>query len=118
MLNHTSYRAVPCDVIESNFREKCLLAVISLVKILVGCKITRALTIILAILSGLTENFWNPMLIINSKKTKDHDLTNIYFIKLFQELMKKFLITNHRKCSNDFAAACKRKFGDGYNILI
>ena len=55
-----------------------------------GSKIIRALAIvlviilviILAVFSGLIANFYPLMLVIKSIKSNDHDLTNIYFIKL------------------------------------
>ena len=32
--------------------------------------------------SGLITNFYHPILVKNNKKSVDHDLTNLYFIKL------------------------------------
>ena len=54
----------------------------------------------LRIFSGLIANFYNIILIINNIKPKDHDLKNIYFIKL-----RKIWIFWHEilKCSKNFA---------------
>ena len=49
MLNHTSYRAVSCDVMVGIFREKFLLAVISLVEVTADSKIIPALVTVLMI---------------------------------------------------------------------
>ena len=45
------------------------------------------------------------MLVLISIKPKDHNLTNVYFIKL-QKL--EFFDTNYLKCSKNFAADCMR----------
>ena len=53
----------------------------------VGSKIIQAFAIILAIFSGLIANFYYCMLniilifMLNSIKSKDYDITNIYFLK-------------------------------------
>ena len=50
----------------------------------VGSKVILALATILAIFLGgfLIAIFYNLLLFISSKNPKDHDLTNLYFIKL------------------------------------
>ena len=71
----------------------------------VGSKIIRAVAIILAIFLCFDCNFYHFMLVINSIKSEDHDLTNKYS---FHEtaFRYEFLDTNYLKCSNHFAADC------------
>ena len=51
-------------------------------RITFGSKIIRALAIILAIFLWFECQFLPSHVCLNSMKSKDHDLTNIYFIKL------------------------------------